>query len=331
MTLARKAFKLLQAACCIGLSVQVCQADTKLAALDAKPNMVVAAPQWTYGLQLQPVAGPWYVIPGANDDFSIKNGCNIINTVVYRSDSELVVINSGPSKRYGDQQRLLVEGALGKAVKDVIALNLHPDYFFGHQAYANASTWATQTTIEGAVREGGAYADNLYRLCGDWMKGTESTPPKKVLNPASPFLKDTGLQWLALSGHTDSDLAIFDEKTGVLVAGGLVFHDRVLTTPHANIPPWIKSLQVLKALKPKIVIPSHGPLSRGDVAIDQTLDYLNWLDALFSSSAKAGKESVDVMNTPIPERFKSWAAMPAEFVRNVTHLYPSYEEKSLGR
>jgi len=34
-----------------------------------------------------------------------------------------------------------------------------------------------KSTLFNTLTEGGAYADNLYRLCGDWMRGTELTMP----------------------------------------------------------------------------------------------------------------------------------------------------------
>ncbi len=329
-------------ACAVSI---LCQPATGVAATTDDQVQEAAAQPWNnkafqptpmpqtldYGLILKPVVGPWYVLPGTHEDFSVKNGCNIINTVVRVDATGRMVINTGPSFSYGVQQRALIERSLHKPVTHVLSLNLHPDYFFGNQAYADTPTWATRRTIDGATREGGAYADNLYRLCGDWMKATESTPPKQPLTVASPFLQASHLQWMELSGHTDSDLVLFDTQYRVLIAGGLVFNHRVPTTPHADIPTWLKSLAILKALNPAITIPSHRPVSAGTTAIDETADYLTWLDATMKTSALSGLELIAAMQLPIPDRFKSWVAMPAEFARSVTRFYPSYEQAALSR
>lgn len=283
---------------------------------------------FNYGLQATKLAGDWYVIAGANDDFSIENGCNIINTGFLLKDGKAVVINTGTSRLYGEQQRALIESLGPKvSIEQVIALNLHPDYFMGNQAYDPEVLAATAITTRGIRAEGPSYEDNLYRLCGDWMKATEMVAPTQTIEPeAVNTLLGKGVQVLELEGHTDSDLVIFDKENGVLWAGGLVFHQRIITTPHATLKPWLESLKVLKALKPKVVIPSHGPVGWGSAAIDETIDFVQWLDGHLTSAAEAGLTMNELLKLGVPTRFQGFAAYPAEYLRNITHLYPKYEK-----
>ncbi|WP_334119689.1 quinoprotein relay system zinc metallohydrolase 1 [Limnobacter sp.] len=299
------------------------------------PNVAQPTPDkatLNYGLKATKLAGGWYVIAGANDDFSQANGCNIINTGFYVDEAGVYVINTGTSRLYGEQQRALIDSiSNGKPVKQVVALNLHPDYFLGNQAYPKEALAATKVTVQGIKAEAALYETNLYRLCGDWMKATESALPTQTIAPAS--LRGFGrkaIEAIELKGHTDSDLVLFDPESKVMWAGGLVFYKRIVTTPHAKLKPWIASLKKLQAMKPKVVVPSHGPVSWGSEAIDQTLDYLSWLDKRLAQAADMGEEINDVMNKGAPERFRNFAAYPAEFYRNVTNLYPVYEKEALG-
>ena len=299
------------------------------------PNVAQPTPDkatLNYGLKATNLAGGWYVIAGANDDFSQANGCNIINTGFYVDDAGVYVINTGTSRLYGEQQRALIDSiSKGKPIKQVVALNLHPDYFLGNQAYPKEALAATKVTIQGVKAEAALYETNLYRLCGDWMKATESAFSTQTIVPAS--LKRFGskpIEAIELKGHTDSDLVLFDPESRVMWAGGLVFYKRIVTTPHAKLKPWIESLKTLQAMKPKVVVPSHGPVSWGSEAIEQTLDYLNWLDKRLAEAAEMGEEINDVMKKGAPERFRNFAAYPAEFYRNVTNLYPVYEKETLG-
>ncbi|PUE09420.1 MBL fold metallo-hydrolase [Limnohabitans sp. T6-5] len=286
-----------------------------------------------YQLQPRQVAAQTWVIEGAVEDFSRANGCNIINTAFVATDEGVLVINTGPSWRYGQQQRAAiartVPQSLNQGVKQVVNLNLHPDYFFGNQAYADVPVLALGGSRAGMQAEGKAYEDNLYRLCGDWMKGTESTPARQTLTPGPFVLGGHALEWRRLQGHTADDLLLIDHSTGVLFAGGLVFADRVPTLPHAKLPDWIASLRTVASWIDQgtvhTVVPSHGPVHRGRYGVDQTLDWLQWLHQRLHSSASQGLDLSEVLRLPIPERFSRWAALSAEYARSVTYLYPQYE------
>ncbi len=117
--------------------------------------------------------------------------------------------------------------------------------------------------------------------------------------------------------------------TWVASSGGLVFADRVPTTPHADLAAWQQTLALLGRLKPATVVPSHGPVHQGDHALQQTRAYLQWLDADFARWAAAGWGFNEVLRATPTEPFGCWAAWPAEYTRNVAHLYPRYERAAL--
>ncbi|WP_409559676.1 quinoprotein relay system zinc metallohydrolase 1 [Hydrogenophaga sp.] len=302
--------------------------------LASKPDLA----RLDYDLKPRQIAPGTWVIEGEVADFSRANGCNIINTGFIVTGDGVVVINTGPSRLYGEQQRRAIERVTREPVRRVIALNLHPDYFFGHQAWADRPTQALAGSVAGMQAEGSAYADNLYRLCGDWMKGTESTPARESLDPkALPQTLQVGghrLELRRLHGHTADDLVLIDHTTGVLFAGGLVFAERVPTTPHAQFAPWTASLDTLAqwhaAGQFRTVVPSHGPVHDGTAGIGQTRDWLQWLGAQMQGSAERGLDLGEVLRLPVPERFARWAAQPAELHRSLTQWYPRYEQQVLG-
>ena len=302
---------------------------------DERAGPRVDAVRLDYRLQPRQLAPDVWVLEGAVEDFSRANGCNIINTGFIVTTQGVVVINTGPSRLYGEQQREAIGRVSDRPVLQVLNLNLHPDYFFGNQAWADRPTRALPGAITGMRAEGRAYEDNLYRLCGDWMKGSESQPAREPIEPGAWRLGEHELQLLRLSGHTADDLVLLDPRSRVAFVGGLVFADRVPTTPHADIAQWLLSLdrleQSLQRFGIETVVPSHGPVRRGREGLAQTRDWLQWLDQTFSDSAERGLDLGEVMRLPIPERFAGWAALPAEFIRSVHHLYPAYEVRALRR
>lgn len=291
-----------------------------------------------YDLKPRQIAPGTWVIEGEVADFSRANGCNIINTGFIVTGAGVVVVNTGPSRLYGEQQRKAIERITREPVQRVIELNLHPDYFFGNQAWPDRPTQALAGSVAGMQAEGRAYADNLYRLCGDWMNGTESTPARETIDPeALPQTLQLGrhrLELRRLQGHTSDDLVLIDHTTGVLFAGGLVFAERVPTTPHAHFAQWLTSLDALAqwhaAGQFRTVVPSHGPVHEGLAGVQQTRDWLQWLTAQMQGSAERGLDLGEVLRLPMPERFVRWAAQPAELHRSLTQWYPRYEQQVLG-
>ena len=287
-----------------------------------------------YRLQPRQIATGTWVIEGAVADFLPANGCNIINTAFIATGEGVLVINTGPSRLYGEQQRRAIAAVTDQPVRQVLNLNLHPDYFFGNQAWADVPIQALAGSIEGQRAEGEAYADNLYRLCGDWMRATQATPAREALAPQTLRLGRHVLHLQRLQGHTGDDLVLLDEHTGVLFAGGLVFANRVPTTPHADAGAWLASLDQLRQWHAqgrfRLVVPSHGPVHAGLQGMEQTRDWLQWLTALMQTSAAQGLDLSELLRQPVPERFAAWAAQPAELHRSLAQWYPRYERQALG-
>jgi quinoprotein relay system zinc metallohydrolase 1 len=294
----------------------------------------------TLNYQLKPraLAEGVYVVEGANADFSPKNGCNIINTGFIVTNAGVLVINTGPSRLYGEQLRAAIAKVTTQPIARVLHLNLHPDYFLGNQAFADVDRFATASTRAGIEREAASYEDNLFKLCGDWMKGTQTVAPNKDVAPGLWKLGERTFELRSYQGHTDSDLVLQDVQSGVVFAGGLAFSQRIPTTPHADLPSWQTSLNLLERdLKERVsskltaLVPSHGPVRADLRAISQTRDYLTWIDSTLARGASQGLEMTEVLSTPIPPTFATWAAVDTEYVRNVVHLYPRYETKVLTR
>jgi len=284
-----------------------------------------------YRLQAHALAPEVYVVEGANADFSPANGCNIINTGFIVTEAGVVVINTGPSRLYGEQLRALIKRTTKRPILKVLLLNQHPDYFLGNQAFADVPRLATAATRQAMAANAAAYESNLYRLCGDWMKGTEALLPDGTLQGGPDPLGGHALELLELKGHTDSDLVLIDRSAGIVFAGGLVFSQRLPTTPHASLAAWQTSLTTLAALPYALWVPSHGSVdaARDGAAIAMTQRYLAWLDQHFRSAAEQGLDMVELLRRPVPEEFRRWAAFETEYIRNVAHLYPRYEQAVL--
>ncbi|MEZ5477360.1 MAG: quinoprotein relay system zinc metallohydrolase 1 [Thiolinea sp.] len=302
--------------CCLGLLDQTTAATT-------------AADPFDYHLKPQQVAEDTYVFIGKTEDFSRKNGGYIVNTGFIVTTAGVIVIDSGPSRRFAEQQRAAIATVTDQPILRVYLTHHHPDHFLGDQVYADVPQYALAATRAGIQTEGEMFSDNMYRMVGDWMRGTRVTLPDKSVKVGVEEVGGHRLEFFAMKGHTPGDLVIFDHTTGVLFSGDLVFNQRAATTPHATLDDWLQSLQHLKELPFKVLVPGHGAVATDQAPIVQTRDYLEWLAATLQEGAESGMDMAEIMQSPIPERFQTISLVREELQRSVSHWFPALEDAVL--
>ncbi|WP_375287267.1 quinoprotein relay system zinc metallohydrolase 1 [Sphingomonas sp.] len=285
-----------------------------------------------YRLAPEKVGDGLWVVRGADAPIARDNGGAIANVAVIATDAGAVLVDAGPSLRYGEALAALAKALTGKPVARVYLTHLHPDHTYGDAAFAPPLIAATPALTAELRSEGSGFSDGMYRLLGDWMRGTELHLPGHAVTAAEEVVGGRTLRMLPLAGHSASDLAILDPATGVLIAGDLVFHDRAPSTPHADLPRWRAALSTLEALDHRVVVPGHGPVDPTPAtAIRQTRDWLDWLDGALTAAAKAGLDMVEAGAQPIPPRFAAVKVARYELERSVAHLYPALEQRYLPR
>lgn len=285
-----------------------------------------------YTLQPRQIADDVWLLEGSTDNFDKANGGNIVNTGFIVTESGVVVIDSGPSRRYGEAMRAAIASVTDRPVIKLLLTHHHPDHVLGNQAFTDVPIAALAGTTELLREQGNAMAENMYRLVGDWMRGTEVVLPTETLAPGTLDIGGRSLRLLALRGHTGADLAILDERSGVLFAGDILFYQRALTTPNSpGLDVWLEDLDTLEALPWKRLVAGHGPVADDAAPFLQMRDYLGWLDGLLREAANGGADMNEAIQSPIPERFAGISLTRYELIRSVSHLYPRYEAMALQR
>jgi quinoprotein relay system zinc metallohydrolase 1 len=274
--------------------------------------------------------GIW-MVPGADEGLEFANGGAIANSIIMASDAGAIVVDSGPSLRFGQALAALAERLTGRAVGRVYITHLHPDHSFGSAAFTGAELHALPATRADLERDGAGFSDAMYRLLHGWMAGTELVLPEAIAGEGAVTFGGRSLSLLALSGHSAGDLAILDEASGTLIAGDLVFHNRAPTTPHADLAKWHAALDRLAATPHRQCVPGHGPLDRSRTAIAQTRDWLRWLEDSLREAVAGGLDMAEAANLPIPARFAGMALARYELTRSVSHFYPRLEAELFPR
>ena len=293
------------------------------------PMFAAEAAPLTYNFKPVKIGDGAWMIAGVNEPITFENGGAIANITILDSNDGAIIVDTGPSKRFGEQLASVAKDLTGKTIARVYVTHFHPDHVFGNQAFAAETLAAPQGVIDGLKVMGNSFSDAMYYIARDWMRGTEIVLPQKPVTTGVEEIGGRRLNLFALAGHTASDLAIYDEKSGLLITGDLAFLDRAPTTPHADLAVWRATLAQLEKLQPAKLVPGHGPAEGGSRAIAQTRDWLETIEDIITKAYEKGLDILEAAAEPLPASLEKIALSRYEFERSVMHLYPKLEATRL--
>ena len=289
------------------------------------PMFALEAAPLRYSMKPVEIAPGAWMLTGVDEAITRENGGAIANITILDTSEGAVVIDTGPSRRYGVQLAETARELTGKPVVRAFITHFHPDHVFGSQAFGAKTLAAPAGVVEGLKRAGDDFASAMYYLAGDWMRGTEVVLPEQFVETGVEDIGQRRIRTLVLGGHTDCDLAIFDEASGLLIAGDLAFLDRAPTTPHADLPVWQASLKTLSETSFSGLVPGHGPMEMTPRALRQTGDWLKSIEELIGGAFDRGLDMNEAMQEPLPAWTQKIALARYEYERSVMHFYPKLE------
>ena len=231
-------------------------------------------------LFLEQVASGIYVHAGEIALISAENEGGIANLGVVLGDESVAVIDTGGSVREGRRLLQAIRQLTSKPVLYVINTHSHPDHVFGNAAFPPPAVFVGSHNLPGEMRERAPYYLKSFRpAMGSLLDEVKIVPPNVTVDEQLQL--DLGHRVLTLrawpASHSDSDLTIFDENTGILFAGDLVFL-RHIPVLDGSIRGWLKTIDELAKLPAKSVVPGHGPpLGPWPAALDPERNYLERL------------------------------------------------------
>ncbi len=135
------------------------------------------AEDFDYRLQPRELAPGAWVVVGLKEDFSFANGGNIVNTGFIVGSEGVIVIDTGSSKRYGEQMLAAIRRVTPLPIVLVVNAHQHPDHFLGNQAFPRATLAALPETIAAIRSEGEGFNANMYRLTATGCATPRSSSP----------------------------------------------------------------------------------------------------------------------------------------------------------
>lgn len=292
------------------------------------PALPARAADRRYDLAPVEVGPGVWMIEGAREVFSRQNGGAIVNIALIQTPNGAVVIDTGSTGAMGAAIRAFADQRLG-GVAMVLNTHHHPDHWFGNAAFEDCRLLAPAPAIAACTQYGSDFAASLYAILGSWMSNTRPLPARE---PTTDGVLDIGGRRLLLrqmAGHTQADLVVIDQTSGILIAGDMLFLDRAPSLPDADYARWLAGLDDLARLTPAGTIPGHGPFHRKAEALSQTRAYLIATRDRLDRAAAGGLTRIEAMSAgPVPE-FAHLGANPEEYLRSVVQRWSDHENAAL--
>lgn len=268
-----------------------------------------------------------YYFYGKEEYFSKENGGDISNSAFIITKNSVILIDTGSSYEYGKQVIQAIKKITNKPIKYIINTHHHPDHFLGNNAFESVNIYSTNHTSEDISQNGKLYIQNMYTLIGEAANGTRTKTPNKILEKKTLNLDGYRLELLYLHGHTKSDLVIYDKNTNILYSSDLVFNNRALATPHANLKEWQMALRELKEINYDICVPGHGIAFKDKKPIEQNIKYLTTLEKNLTAGINNGLDIFEILTLEVPKDIKAFSIFEEEYERSIINLYNKYEQK----
>ncbi|GLK76746.1 hypothetical protein GCM10008171_20000 [Methylopila jiangsuensis] len=298
-------------------------------ALAAPLAVTTARARRAYDIRPEPIGDGVWLARGLDEPITAQNGGAIANVVIFDTREGAVLVDAGPSRAYGEALRAAARELTGKPVARVYLTHIHADHVFGAGAFTPDTVWTTAALRDDLAARGDALADAMYRVAGDWMRGTETPAPARAVGAETEDVGERRFRFLPLAGHTGSDLCLFEERSGLLVAGDLAFLDRAPTTPDADLGLWRSALDTLAPISARRLCPGHGPAEAGSRGLKQTRDWLDMIEERIDDGFERGLDVIELMAEPLPAWTDRLAVARYEFARSVMHRLPRLERERL--
>jgi glyoxylase-like metal-dependent hydrolase (beta-lactamase superfamily II) len=224
----------------------------------------------------------------------------------------ILVIDTGLGPRNGSAVLEVAKELGGSRALYLVTTHFHPEHDLGAQVFPESTTLIRSNDQAKDIAEFGLQLAQVFArrsaINAELLKDADFRKANVTFD--RDYALDLGgvqVQLIAMgANHTRGDTAIWVESDRVLFSGDVAMRPQpVFASPYSTIRHWLSSLDRLEALKPAVIVPSHGPT--GDAAfISGYRNYLIEVRDRTAADKKVGRtadQTTETVTAAMAERF----------------------------
>ena len=308
---------------------------TNLLVLIALLSTKIALAEFNYSMHPEKVAENVYAILTPTRDFpNPENGGWNSNSAFVITDEGVLLFDTGSSAAIGQALRDTIATVTDKPVRWIVNSHAHGDHWLGNVAFVDTvKTIYATTTVTGLIENDGQRWVANFKEMTNGLTG-ESRIVKPTLTVDERLELNLGGTQMALmqsgGSHSPGDLMLWLPKQKVLIAGDVVYSDRMPSTNAGDLNQWIDTLGFLQNLNPKVVIPGHGKLTDQQGLIQlQSLFRALWMAvAKGIDEGMSDFEMLPQISQALDSFKPLYPGLEDKLKRDLSHVYLQVEEAS---
>jgi glyoxylase-like metal-dependent hydrolase (beta-lactamase superfamily II) len=283
----------------------------------------------------QALAAGVYWLPGSGGAADPHNLGRIGNAGFIVGETGVIAIDTGTSYAHGQALLAAIRSVTDKPVRLALITHTRPEFLFGGAAFREQgiALRAHRRTADLMASRCETCLERLRQTLGEAaMRGTLLYQPDQLFDATHDVDVIGGRVVRVLYfGHASGpgDVAVFDLRSGVLFAGGLLDARRVPDIQDGNLGAWRQALATLSELRPSMVVPGHGAAGAPTDVIAPEADYLQQLEARARALVDAGTSLIKVVEAGQLPAFAAWDQYEAIHPRNVSIAFLRAEREQL--
>jgi glyoxylase-like metal-dependent hydrolase (beta-lactamase superfamily II) len=251
------------------------------------------------------IASHTYIIPDFNTGL-------VPNVGIIAGERGTLVIDTGLGPRNGETVLKEAHAVNGEKPINVAFTHFHPEHDLGASAFPATAKVIRSAGEDADIAEFGLDLANTFA-----SRSPVNAELLRDVDYRKTDISFDGEYHLDLGGvhvgmysvgpaHTRGDTVFFIEEDHVLFSGDVAMQAfPAFASPYSSVRAWLNALDRLSALKPTIVVPSHGPT--GDASfITRYREYLRALQSRvreLKAEGKSAGEAAPVIQAEMEKRF----------------------------